>query len=78
VDGKSLNISRREFMLLQKLLENVGRVLSREQLSQSLYSWDDEIDSNVLEVHMHNLRKKIGIPLIRTIRGVGYMIEKIT
>lgn len=77
INGEALSISRREFMLLQKLLENVGRVLSREQLSQTLYSWDDEIDSNALEVHIHNLRKKIGFPLIRTIRGIGYMIEKV-
>lgn len=77
VDGEPLPLSRREFVLLQKLLENTGRVLSREQLNQSLYTWDDEIDSNALEVHIHNLRRKMGLNLIRTIRGVGYMIEKI-
>ena len=76
-EDKLLPLSRREYMLLQKLLENVGRVLSREQLNQTLYSWEDEIDSNALEVHIHNLRKKLGFPLLRTIRGVGYMIEKI-
>ncbi len=76
MDGEPLLLSRREFALLQKLLENPGRVLSREQLSQTLYSWEDEIDSNALEVHIHNLRKKLGFPLVRTIRGVGYMIEK--
>jgi len=77
IDGEALVLSRREFVLLQKLLENSGRVLSREQLNQALYSWDDEIDSNALEVHIHNLRRKIGFTLVRTIRGVGYMIEKI-
>jgi two-component system response regulator QseB len=77
LDGESLILSRREYVLLQKLLENAGRVLSREQLNQSLYSWDDEIDSNALEVHIHNLRKKLGFALVRTIRGVGYMVEKI-
>lgn len=77
VDGEALILSRREFVLLQKLLENTGRVLSREQLNQAMYSWDDEIDSNALEVHIHNLRKKLGFPLVRTIRGVGYMVEKI-
>lgn len=78
VDGEALVLSRREFVLLQKLLENTGRVLSREQLNQALYSWDDEIDSNALEVHIHNLRKKLGFPILRTIRGVGYMVEKLT
>lgn len=77
VDGEALVLSRREFVLLQKLLENTGRVLSREQLNQALYSWDDEIDSNALEVHIHNLRKKLGFPILRTIRGVGYMVEKL-
>lgn len=76
-NGEPLLLSRREYALLQKLLENAGRVLSREQLNQTLYSWEDEIDSNALEVHIHNLRKKIGYPLVRTIRGVGYMVEKV-
>jgi two-component system response regulator QseB len=76
VGKEELNISRREFVLLQKLLENPGRVLSRELLTQTLYGWGYDVDSNALEVHIHNLRKKLGTPLIRTIRGVGYMIEK--
>lgn len=76
LDGALVAISRREFALLQKLLENVGRVLSREQLTQSLYGWGDDIDSNALEVHIHNLRKKFGTHIIRTIRGVGYMVVK--
>jgi two-component system response regulator QseB len=50
--------------------------MSREQLSQSLYGWDTEIDSNAVEVHIHNLRKKLGNGIIQTVRGVGYMIEK--
>ena len=76
IDEELVNISRREFALLQKLLENAGRVLSREQLTQTLYGWGDDIDSNALEVHIHNLRKKFGGDLIRTIRGVGYMIDE--
>lgn len=68
-------LSRREFNLLQKLLENVGRVLSRDYLTQTLYGWEEDVDSNVLEVHVHNLRKKFGTDFIRTIRGVGYMIK---
>ncbi len=75
-EGKDVIISRREFALLQKLLENTGRVISREQLNQTLYGWGENIDSNALEVHIHNLRKRFGTQLIRTIRGVGYMISK--
>lgn len=78
LNGASLNMPRREFTLLQKLLENQGRVISRDILLQSLYGWDDEVDSNTLEVHIHNLRKKLGTKAIRTIRGVGYMIEKLS
>jgi two-component system, OmpR family, response regulator QseB len=76
LSGEPMILSRREFALLHKLLENIGRVLSREQLTQTLYGWGDEIDSNALEVHIHNLRKKFGHNLIRTIRGVGYVVEK--
>ncbi len=76
MDDETIMISRREFALLQKLLENAGRVISREQLNQPLYGWGENIDSNALEVHIHNLRKRFGTSLIRTIRGVGYMAEK--
>ncbi len=76
IKGEPVQLPRREFSLLQKLLENVGHVLSRESLAQSLYGWDDSVDSNALEVHIHNLRKKLGANFIRTIRGVGYMAEK--
>ncbi len=75
-NNESINVSRREFALLQKLLENAGRVLSREHLTQSLYGWGEDVDSNALEVHIHNLRKKFGQNFIRTIRGIGYMIDK--
>lgn len=74
--GEVVNVSRREFALLNKLLENVGRVLSRENLAQSLYGWGEDVDSNALEVHVHNLRKKFGQDFILTIRGIGYMIDK--
>jgi len=73
--GDELNLPRREFALLQKLLENAGTVLSRDQLTQSLYGWEEDVDSNTLEVHVCNLRKKFSNDLIRTIRGVGYMVE---
>lgn len=71
-----IELSGREFSLLQLLLENAGRVLTRSQLEQSLYGWHDEPDSNVLDVHIHHLRKKLGSELIRNLRGVGYTIPK--
>ncbi len=74
--GKLIDLSHREFSVLQMLLENVGKVLSRTRLEDSLYSWDDLIESNAVEVHIHYLRKKLGKNLIRTIRGVGYIIPK--
>lgn len=77
LDNVRINVPRREFALLQKLLENSGNVLSRDQLMQSIYGWDEDVDSNALEVHIHNLRKKLNANFIRTIRGVGYMAEKI-
>lgn len=76
LDGQEIHISRREFALLQKLVENVGLVISREQLMQSIYGWDEDLDSNALEVHIHNLRKKLNADFIRTIRGIGYIAEK--
>ena len=69
-----IELTRREFTLLQKLLEYPGRVISREAINQALYSWSEHIDSNALEVHIHNLRKRFGAQMIRTVRGVGYMI----
>ena len=74
--GLPVELSSREFSLLQMLLESAGRVLTRTQLEQSMYGWRDEPDSNALEVHIHHLRKKLGSELIRTLRGVGYTIAK--
>ncbi|MCC6207798.1 MAG: response regulator, partial [Gammaproteobacteria bacterium] len=74
--GHPVDLAPREFAVLQQLLENRGRVLSRTQLEQNLYSWKDEVDSNAVEVHIHHLRKKLWPELIRTIRGVGYVIDK--
>src|SRR5574343_1285990 len=73
---QEIELSSREFSLLQQLLENAGRVLTRSQLEQSIYGWRDEPDSNALEVHIHHLRKKLGSELIRTLRGVGYTVPK--
>lgn len=75
-NGQPIDLSTREFSLLQLLLENAGRVLTRSQLEQSLYGWHDEPDSNALEVHIHHLRRKLGSDLIRTLRGVGYTIAR--
>ncbi|MFQ5755005.1 MAG: response regulator [Acidiferrobacterales bacterium] len=74
--GVPVTISGREFAVLQTLLENQGRVLSRARIEESLYPWGDEVESNAVEVHIHHLRKKLGPSLIRTIRGVGYIVDK--
>lgn len=76
VDDEQVYLPRREFTLLEKLLENIGKVLSREQLTNSIYNWDDEVDSNAIEVHIHSLRKKFVFLNLRTIRGIGYLLEK--
>lgn len=72
LDGQPVLLSTREFDLLHALLLNVGRVLSREQLEQQLYSWGHEVESNAVEVHIHHLRKKLRADLIQTVRGIGY------
>lgn len=72
--GVPVTLSGREFDLLHALLLNAGRVLSREQLEQHLYSWGQEVESNAVEVHIHHLRRKLGTALIQTVRGVGYML----
>jgi len=75
-EEKAIDISPREFTILQLLLENGGKVMSRSRLEEGLYAWNDEVESNTVEVHIHHLRKKLGSDLIRTIRGVGYIIDK--
>jgi two-component system OmpR family response regulator/two-component system response regulator QseB len=72
--GAPVALSPREFDLLHALMLNPDRVLSREQLEQYLYSWGQEVESNAIEVHIHNLRRKLGTALIQTVRGVGYML----
>jgi two-component system OmpR family response regulator/two-component system response regulator QseB len=74
--GAPVVLSGREFDLLHALLLNAGRVLSREQLEQHLYSWGQEVDSNAIEVHIHHLRRKLGTALIVTVRGVGYTLAR--
>jgi DNA-binding response OmpR family regulator len=69
-------LSTKEFDILHALMGNMGRVMSRQKLNETIYCLDDEVESNVIEVHIHHLRKKLGDHPIRTVRGVGYVIEK--
>jgi two-component system response regulator QseB len=73
--GELVNLSRREMSLLMQLLRHRGRVLTRDQLEGGLYGWNEDVESNALEVHIHHLRKKLGSDLIRTVRGVGYSLQ---
>lgn len=74
--GNEINLSTSEFALLEYLLDNKGRVIPRGRMEEMLYGWEGEVESNALEVFIHHLRKKLGRDLIRTVRGVGYVIEK--
>jgi DNA-binding response OmpR family regulator len=74
IDDDPIELSRREYMLLKALMENAGRVQTREALETKLYSWGEEVASNAIEVHVHNLRKKLAPEFIRTVRGVGYVV----
>ncbi len=74
LDGESVMLSTREFDLLHALMLNAGRVMSREQLEQQLYSWGYEVESNAIEVHIHHLRRKLRADIIQTVRGVGYTL----
>jgi two-component system, OmpR family, response regulator QseB len=75
--GTTIDISPREYAVLHLLLSNTGKVMSRSRLEEGLYSWDGEVESNAIEVYVHHLRKKLGAELIRTIRGVGYIIDPV-
>ena len=76
LDGQAMDLPPREFTLLQELMLNAGRVLSREQLEERMYRWGDEVESNAVEVHVHHLRRKLGAQIVKTIRGVGYMMPR--
>jgi DNA-binding response OmpR family regulator len=76
LSGEVVNVSKREFDVLRTLMEGAGRVLTRAQLEQSLYGWNRNVDSNAVEVHIHNLRLKIGASTLKTVRGVGYTIAR--
>ena len=76
MDGKDIVLSKSEYMLLKALMQNAGRILTRDNLESQLYSWGEEVSSNTLEVHIHHLRKKIASDFIKTVRGVGYTVNK--
>jgi two-component system, OmpR family, response regulator QseB len=73
---REVSLTAKEFALLEALLRRPGVVLSRERLEESIYGWGEEVGSNAVEVHLHNLRRKLGGDLIRNIRGVGYRISE--
>lgn len=73
-EGIRLRLSRREFAILHALVEHPGRILSRAQLEERLYGWQEDVESNTVEVHVHHLRAKLGRDLIQTVRGLGYCV----
>ncbi|GLK88489.1 response regulator [Pseudomonas turukhanskensis] len=73
--GAAVVLTPKEYVLLHELLSQPGKVFTRERLTQLLYGWDEEAESNTLEVHIHHLRKKLFTGLIRTVRGIGYLVE---
>jgi DNA-binding response OmpR family regulator len=76
--GRSVDLSAREFDILHELLNHAGRVMTKAQIEEHLYAWGDELESNAIEVHIHHLRRKLAPDLIRTVRGVGYLIPEAT
>lgn len=75
-ENKAIELSQKEFEILSFLMNHIGQVASRARLEETLYAWDSEVESNTVEVHIHHLRKKLDSKLIRTIRGVGYIIDE--
>ena len=72
LDGETLTLKPKEFALLELLMRNAGRVLPRKLIEEKLYTWDDDVSSNAVEVHVHHLRRKLGSDFIRTVHGIGY------
>jgi two-component system response regulator QseB len=75
VDGRPVGLSRREFSILEALMSHPGTVLSKDRLAERLYGWDEDVESNAVEVHVHHLRVKIGRDAIETVRGLGYRLR---
>lgn len=76
VHGQPVQLSAREWAVLEPLIARPGAVLTRVQLEEKLYSWKDDISSNAVEVYIHNVRKKLGSEVIQTVRGLGYVVPK--
>ncbi|MBR3372321.1 MAG: winged helix-turn-helix domain-containing protein [Rhodobacteraceae bacterium] len=74
--GQQIALSRREYTLLHALMERPGAIIGRPTLEDRLYGWQDGVESNALEVHIHKLRAKLGAGMIRTVRGIGYQLQK--
>ena len=76
LNGSSIALSQSEYLLLHYMISHAGKIVTRQKLDELLYGWDSQTESNSLEVFIHHLRKKFGSDLIRTVRGVGYMVDK--
>ena len=76
-NGESLEFTAKEFQLLVLLMDHRNQVLSRQQIEEKLYGWNQEVASNAVEVHIHHVRKKLGSQCIRTLRGVGYQLGQL-
>lgn len=74
--GEPVELPAKEFAILEMLMRNAGKVISRGQLESALYGWSEGVESNAVEVYIHHLRRKLGPELIRTQRGIGYLFEK--
>ncbi|PRY64788.1 two-component system response regulator QseB [Vreelandella songnenensis] len=74
--GNTVALSRREFTLLQEFMGHPGRVFTRDTLTSLVYGWDEDVESNAIEVHIHHLRRKLFPEVIRTLRGIGYVMDK--
>jgi two-component system, OmpR family, response regulator QseB len=75
VSGRPVSLSRREFSILEALMTHPGTVLSKDQLADRLYGWQEDVESNTVEVHIHHLRDKVGRDAIETVRGLGYRLR---
>jgi two-component system, OmpR family, response regulator QseB len=76
VEGRPVGLSRREFAVLAALMERPGVIRSKAEIEERLYGWQEEVESNTVEVHIHNLRVKVGRALIETVRGLGYRVRR--
>ena len=74
--GDQVRLSRREFSILKVLMDRPGQILSKRQLEERLYGWQEDVESNTVEVHIHHLRSKLGNHVIETVRGIGYRLSE--